>query len=181
MINVIANRYAEALFQLGEEENSTDVLFKELEKVVDMMTKVSKDFYKVLKSPLVSKSEKKNLVEIIFSKEVSSNIKNFLKVLVDKDRISYLDDIELAYKELLNKKNNVIAGVAISAIPMSETDIKELEVKLSNKYNKNVTIENVVDKTILGGVLVRIGNEQIDGTVKTRLDKMKEKLSEVIS
>ncbi|MDL0331725.1 F0F1 ATP synthase subunit delta, partial [Clostridioides difficile] len=53
MINVIANRYAEALFQLGEEENSTDVLFKELEKVVDMMTKVSKDFYKVLKSPLV--------------------------------------------------------------------------------------------------------------------------------
>ncbi|EGT2205036.1 F0F1 ATP synthase subunit delta [Clostridioides difficile] len=181
MINVIANRYAEALFQLGEEENSTDVLFKELEKVVDMMTKVSKDFYKVLKSPLVSKSEKKNLVEIIFSKEVSSNIKNFLKVLVDKDRISYLEDIELAYKELLNKKNNVIDGVAISAIPMSEIDIKELEVKLSNKYNKNVTIENVVDKTILGGVLVRIGNEQIDGTVKTRLDKMKEKLSEVIS
>lgn len=181
MINVIANRYAEALFQLGEEENSTDVLFKELEKVVDMMTKVSKDFYKVLKSPLVSKSEKKNLVEIIFSKEVSSNIKNFLKVLVDKDRISYLEDIELAYKELLNKKNNVIDGVAISAIPMSETYIKELEVKLSNKYNKNVTIENVVDKTILGGVLVRIGNEQIDGTVKTRLDKMKEKLSEVIS
>ncbi|MCE0661505.1 ATP synthase F1 subunit delta, partial [Clostridioides difficile] len=112
---------------------------------------------------------------------VSSNIKNFLKVLVDKDRISYLEDIELAYKELLNKKNNVIDGVAISAIPMSETDIKELEVKLSNKYNKNVTIENVVDKTILGGVLVRIGNEQIDGTVKTRLDKMKEKLSEVIS
>ena len=181
MINVIANRYAEALFQLGEEENSTDVLFKELEKVVDMMTKVSKDFYKVLKSPLVSKSEQKNLEEIIFSTEVRSNIKNFLKLLVDNDRISYLEYIELAYKELLNKKNNVIDGEAISAIPMSETDIKELEVKLSNKYNKNVTIENVVDKTILGGVLVRIGNEQIDGTVKTRLDKMKEKLSEVIS
>lgn len=181
MINVVANRYAEALFQLGEEENSTDTLFKELEKVVDMMTKVSKDFYKVLKSPLVSKSEKKNLVEIIFDKEVSSNIKNFLKVLVDKDRIAFLEDIELAYKDLLNKKNNITDGVAISAIPMSKTDIKELEVKLSNKYNKNVTIENVVDKTILGGVLVRIGNEQIDGTVKTRLDKMKEKLSEVIS
>ncbi|UWD49384.1 F0F1 ATP synthase subunit delta [Clostridioides difficile] len=181
MINVVANRYAEALFQLGEEENSTDILFKELEKVVDMMTKVSKDFYKVLKSPLVSKSEKKNLVEIIFDKEVSSNIKNFLKVLVDKDRIAFLEDIELAYKDLLNKKNNITDGIAISAIPMSETDIKELEVKLSNKYNKNVTIENVVDKTILGGVLVRIGNEQIDGTVKTRLDKMKEKLSEVIS
>lgn len=180
MINVVANRYAEALFQLGEEENLTNELYKELEKIVDM-TKVSNDFYKVLKSPLVAKSEKKNLIEIILDKEVNCNIKNFLKVLIDKDRIAFLEDIEMSYKELLNKKNNIIAGVAISAIPMNETDIKELEIKLSSKYNKNVTIENVVDKTILGGVLVRIGNEQIDGTVKTRLDKMKEHLSEVIS
>lgn len=124
-----------------------------------MMIKVSKDFYKVLKLLLVLKLEKKNLVEIIFSKEVSFNIKNFLKVLVDKDRILYLEDIELVYKELLNKKNNVIDGVVISVILMSEIDIKEFEVKFLNKYNKNVIIENVVDKIILGGVLVRIGNE----------------------
>ena len=64
---------------------------------------------------------------------------------------------------------------------MKKEEIKELEEKLSEKYNKNVTLENKVDKSILGGVLVRLGNEEIDGTVKTRLDKMKEQLSQVIS
>ena len=59
--------------------------------------------------------------------------------------------------------------------------IKKLEEKLSQKYNKNVTLENKVDKSILGGVLVRLGNEEIDGTVKTRLSKVKEQLSQVIS
>ena len=60
-------------------------------------------------------------------------------------------------------------------------EIKDLEKNLSIKYNKNVTLNNIVDKTILGGVLVKLGNEEIDGTVKTRLSKMKKQLSQVIS
>ena len=62
-----------------------------------------------------------------------------------------------------------------------EKEIKDLEKNLSIKYNKNVTLNNIVDKTILGGVLVKLGNEEIDGTVKTRLSKMKKQLSQVIS
>ena len=58
--------------------------------------------------------------------------------------------------------------------------IKELETELSKKYNKNVTLENKVDKSVLGGVLVRLGNTEIDGTIKTRLDGLKNQLSQVI-
>ena len=58
---------------------------------------------------------------------------------------------------------------------------KDLEKNLSIKYNKNVTLNNIVDETILGGVLVKLGNEEIDGTVKTRLAKIKNQLSQVIS
>ncbi|MDU7535839.1 MAG: F0F1 ATP synthase subunit delta, partial [Peptostreptococcaceae bacterium] len=60
-------------------------------------------------------------------------------------------------------------------------EIKDLEKNLSIKYNKNVTLNNIVDETILGGVLVKLGNEEIDGTVRTRLSKMKNQLSQVIS
>ncbi|MDU4935056.1 MAG: ATP synthase F1 subunit delta, partial [Peptostreptococcaceae bacterium] len=113
--------------------------------------------------------------------KININIKNFLKILIEQDRISFISDISDSYKELLNEKNNILEGFVISAIPMKKEEIKELEEKLSEKYNKNVTLENKVDKSILGGVLVRLGNEEIDGTVKTRLDKMKEQLSQVIS
>ncbi|RDY26101.1 F0F1 ATP synthase subunit delta [Romboutsia weinsteinii] len=180
MINVVAGRYAEALFQVGEEQNSTTKLYEELNEVV-VLTNNCKDLYSALVSPLVTKREKKELVEKIFNGQISDNLKNFMKILIDRDRISALEAIEKTYKTLLNEKNNVIEGTVISAVAMNDKEIKELEAKLSSKYNKNVMLENKVDETILGGVLVRLGNEEIDGTVKTRLAKMKEQLSQVIS
>lgn len=180
MMNVIANRYAEALFQIGEEEELTDMLYQELSEIVNLI-KVNQDLFSILKSPVISKKEKISIVDNIFEDKININIKNFLKILIEQDRISFISDISDSYKELLNEKNNILEGFVISAIPMKKEEIKELEEKLSEKYNKNVTLENKVDKSILGGVLVRLGNEEIDGTVKTRLDKMKEQLSQVIS
>ena len=180
MMNVIANRYAEALFQIGEEEKLTDMLYQELSEIVNLI-KVNQDLFSILKSPVISKKEKISLIDKIFEDKININIKNFLKILIEQDRISFISDISDSYKELLNEKNNILEGFVISAIPMKKEEIKELEEKLSEKYNKNVTLENKVDKSILGGVLVRLGNEEIDGTVKTRLDKMKEQLSQVIS
>lgn len=180
MINVIAGRYAEALFQVGEELNSTTKLYEELNAVVDTL-KSSKDLYSVLKSPLVGKGEKKQIVEKVFCGQISDNLNNFLKIMIDKDRVVAIEAIQKSFKELLNEKNNIIEGTAITAVAMSQEEIKQLEAKLSSKYNKNVTLENKVDESILGGVLVRLGNEEIDGTVKTRLSNMKNQLSQVIS
>lgn len=180
MINVIASRYAEALFQVGEETNTTDALYKELVDILDVL-KSNKDFYNILKSPLIGKEEKKNLVISIFNNQVSDNLINFLKIIIDKDRMNALEVMQSSYKDLLNDKNNIIEGFAITAVPMSKEEIEQLENKLSKKYNKNITLENKIDESILGGVLVRLGNEEIDGTVKSRLAKMKDQLSQVIS
>ena len=180
MIDVIANRYAEALFQLSEEENITKEIYNELHDVVEVI-KNNKELDNVLKSPLVAKNEKTQLIEALFNNKINNDLKNFLKILVEKGRISSLKSIELTFKELLNDKHNIIEGTVISAIALTEKQVKELEEKLSKKYNKNVTLENEVDQSILGGVLVRLGNTQIDGSVKTRLDNIKDQLSQVIS
>ena len=150
MINVIADRYAQALFEVGEETQTTSELYQELSELVEIFNE-NKDLY------------------------------NFLKIVIDKDRISTIENIKESYKGLLNDKNNILEGTAITAVELSEKEIKDLEKNLSIKYNKNVTLNNIVDKTILGGVLVKLGNEEIDGTVKTRLSKMKKQLSQVIS
>ena len=180
MINVVASRYAEALFQVGEEENLTDKLYQELSEIVNLI-EINQDLFSILKSPVISKKEKINIIDYVFENKININVKNFLKILVERNRISSIKDIASSYKELLNEKNNILEGIAITAIPMKKEEIKKLEEKLSQKYNKNVTLENKVDKSILGGVLVRLGNEEIDGTVKTRLSKVKEQLSQVIS
>ena len=180
MIDVIANRYAEALYQLSEEENISKEIYSELHDVVQLV-KENKDLDNVFKSPLVAKNEKIDLIEALFNGKINNNLKNFLKILVEKGRISSLQSIELTFKELLNEKHNILEGTVISAVALTDEKVKELEETLSKKYNKNITLENKVDKSILGGVLVRLGNIQIDGSVKTRLDNIKDQLSQVIS
>ena len=180
MIDVIANRYAEALFQIGEEENKTDNLYNELKEVSSLIT-TNNDLNNVMKSPLVSKNEKIQLIDTLFAGKIDNDLKNFFKILVEKGRITSVEAIEATYKELLNEKNNILEGYVISAVPMDNEKIKELETELSKKYNKNVTLENEVDQSILGGVLVRLGNTQIDGSVKTRLNNIKDQLTQVIS
>ena len=124
MIDVIANRYAEALFQLSEEENITKEIYSELNDVVDIV-KSNKELENVLKSPLISKSEKVELIEKLFSDKINKHLKNFLKILVEKGRINSLKTIETTFKQLLNDKHNIIEGTVISAVPMEEKQIKE--------------------------------------------------------
>ena len=180
MINVIADRYAQALFEVGEETQTTSELYQELDELVEILNE-NKDLYNFLKSPLISSEDKKNVMKNIFENQLSGNMNNFLKIVIDKDRMSAIENIKESYKSLLNDKNNILEGTAITAVELDEKELKDLENNLSKKYNKNVTLNNMVDETILGGVLVRLGNEEIDGTVKTRLSKMKKQLSQVIS
>ena len=180
MINVIADRYAQALFEVGEETQTTSELYQELKQLVKILNE-NKDLYNFLKSPLIGKEDKKNVMKNIFENQLSKNMNNFLKIVIDKDRMSAIGNIQESYKNLLNDKNNILEGTVITAVALNEKEIKDLEKNLSTKYNKNVTLTNVVDETILGGVLVKLGNEEIDGTVKTRLSKMKKQLSQVIS
>lgn len=180
MINVIADRYAQALFEVGEETQTTSELYQELKQLVDILNE-NKDLYNFLKSPLIGRDDKKNVMKNIFENQLSKNMNNFLKIVIDKDRISVIENIQESYKSLLNDKNNILEGTAITAVSLNEKEIKDLEKNLSTKYNKNVTLTNVVDETILGGVLVKLGNEEIDGTIRTRLSKMKKQLSQVIS
>ena len=180
MINVIADRYAQALFEVGEETQTTNELYQELSELVVILNE-NKDLYNFLKSPLIGREDKKNVMKNIFENQLSDNMNNFLKIVIDKDRMSAIENIKESYKNLLNDKNNILEGTVVTAVSLNEQEIKDLEKNLSIKYNKNVTLNNVVDETILGGVLVKLGNQEIDGTVKTRLAKIKKQLSQVIS
>ena len=135
MIDVIANRYAEALFQLSEEENISKEIYSELHDVVQLV-KENKDLDNVFKSPLVAKNEKIDLIEALFNEKINNNLKNFLKILVEKGRISSLQSLELTFKELLNEKHNILEGTVISAVALTAKKVKELEETLSKNIIK---------------------------------------------
>ena len=180
MISQVASRYAQALFELADENNETSEIYSEIVDLNDVISS-NKNLYDVLRSPFITREEKREIVVELFDGKVKKDTKNFLLVLIDKDRTTELSSIVQAYKQMLNDKLNIAEGKVFTAVPLSPEQISELEKKLSAKYNKNVKLENRIDKSILGGVLVRIGNEEIDGTVKSRLNDLSEVLSQVIS
>lgn len=180
MINQVAKRYAEALFDLADEQNIVSDMYSEIGDL-NKVIKENDNLYDVLRSPFVKPEEKKNLVDGLFKGRVSDYSVNFLKVLIDNQRVTELDGVVMAYKGLFNEKNNVAEGTVTTVVALEPEKISELEQKLSAIYNKSVKLENIIDEDILGGVLVRIGNEEIDGSVKSRLRDLKNSLSNLIS
>nr|WP_263330260.1 ATP synthase F1 subunit delta [Paraclostridium sp. AKS73] len=100
MINIVASRYAEALFQVGEDSKSTEKLYNELKAVVDIINE-NKEFANILKSPIVSKDDKKDLISNVFGSQLNKEMLNFMKILADKDRLSLITGIAEAFKALL--------------------------------------------------------------------------------
>ena len=101
MINIIASRYAEALFQVGEESNSTEKLYNELKAVVDIIN-VNKEFSNILKSPIVSKEEKKTLITNIFGSTLDNEMLNFLKILADGTVKNRLDKMKEQLSQVIS-------------------------------------------------------------------------------
>ena len=114
MINVIADRYAQALFEVGEETQTTSELYQELSELVDIFNE-NKDLYNFLKSPLIGREDKKNVMQNIFKNQLSNSMNNFLKLVIDKDRISAIENMKESYKSLLNDKNNILEGTAFAS------------------------------------------------------------------
>lgn len=179
MAELIAKRYAEALFEVAQEDNNLQPVREEL-NFVGKCLKENQDFEKLLNTPLVNSSEKKEIFTNIFKDQFSSEILNFLYILVDKGRINFIHDIIKEFNHMMDASKNMVEGVAITAVDLDKETLLKLQVQLSMASGKNVKLQNKVDKQIIGGVLVKIGDKVIDATLKNRLGHLKQQLSQVI-
>ncbi|QQY79179.1 ATP synthase F1 subcomplex delta subunit [Keratinibaculum paraultunense] len=178
MAKLISNRYAYALFEAGLELNKLDEFKKDLEIIVHTLD-MEPQIQDILSHPKISKNEKKDFVSNVFGKMVCQEMINFLYVIIDKRRESYFMSISNEFKKLFNEHENILEVTAITAVPMDKKAQDRLKVILGNKMNKTINLRNVVDKDIIGGVLLRIENKIIDGTIKGQLESMEKVIKNV--
>jgi len=171
MADLISKRYAYALFEAGLELNKLKEFKDDLSSVVDVLLKEA-ELRKVLLHPKVAKDEKKELLNCIFNGRIATEVLNFLYVLVDKRRANVIMEINREFIELYNEHENIIEVTAVTSVLMDDNVKNKLRITLENKLNKKVQLKNVVDKDIIGGVLLNIGNKVIDGTVKGQLQEI---------
>ena len=174
-MSLVAKRYSEAFFSLALDKNKVSEYKKDLNLVLDTFSNVdSIDLF--FASEKITKEEKKNLLESSFSNNISKDSLNLLKLLVDKGRISYYKEIIEEYFHLANENLNIREGLIESVRPIDEKRIKELELLLA-KDGETVELKQKINKSLISGFKITLGNKVIDGSMKAKVNHMQDCLS----
>ena len=176
MEKLVGKRYAEALFQAGVELDKLDEFKNEIKFISDVFEDNEK-LKVIFEHPKLSKAEKKDMLDELFKEKVSIEILNLCYIMVDKGRSKYIKLVSEEYNELANKKQGVVEAKAITAVAMTDEEKSNLQTTLSKKLEKQVTLSNTVDSSVVGGVIVEVEGKLIDGSIKGKLNDIYKSLN----
>ncbi len=172
----VAKRYAKGLFGVGEKDERYKEYLGELEAVASLLEREPR-LGKALMLPLLEMARRKELlVEVSKSLSLSPSLSNMLMMLLEKNRISYLPMVRDVYGDLVDEKEGRVRGTVWTAYPMDDATKKRIENALKEKFSKEVVLQAVEDKNLIGGVKVNIRGTIIDGSVKRQLETLKENI-----
>jgi len=173
MYEYLDRRYALALYEIAEKRDKVDEYLKDLKEICDLIED-NGDFHEVIKHPQINTTKKKQLFVDVFKGKIDDELLSFLIILIEKNRILYLKE-KLDQMNIIDlERKNTIKGIVKTAIPILPDELEKLKVIFENKYDKKIIFNTEIDKNLLGGVYVRVGNDVIDGTIKSKIEEMKE-------
>ena len=176
MLNIqLARKYGKAIFEIANEDNKLEEYGRELGEVSQAVF-AQAELEDFLTNPQIQPEDKKKVLLRLLKDQVSPVMMNFLLLLVDKRRIVLLEAINDCYQELSNKAQGIIVADVTTAYELKAELRKRLGRKLESVTGKKVQLRTHQDKAIIGGVVVKIGDTRIDGSVIGRLQALKAEL-----
>ena len=155
-------------------------MYEALQTVSDLF-ETYPDYLKVLTTPSIGLPDKQKTVRAVFEGRVHPYLLNFLLLLTEKRRIGLIHEMAEAYRDLYYLEAGICAVTAVTAIPLDEEQMEKLKNKMAGVTGKQIVLKNQVDPSVLGGVLVRVENKQIDDTIKNRLNELTTRLGQIIA
>ena len=172
----VSRRYAKALILIGKEDGQAEGYNNELCAMVELLD-ANEGFEQALTNPLIKKSDRKKLLDAVITAAGFSKVMNsFLSLLFDKGRISFLRDIAAYYGTMADELKGVVKASVVAATNLSKTNINKIQKSLSQKTGKTVVLDVQKDSSLIGGIITKIGDLVLDGSVKTQLINMRETL-----
>jgi F-type H+-transporting ATPase subunit delta len=171
-----ARRYAEAAYLIAREERAEDAWTTGLQAVAALFGDQNADRF--LANTRVPADDKRQLVDKALA-GVDSKVLNLALLLLRRGRTNLGPQIAQAYQEILDRERGISHAYVTTAVPLSESELREVEQKLREIAGGQVTVQTQVDEGILGGLVVRIGDRLIDGSTRSRLLALKQRLEGV--
>ena len=170
-----SNRYSDAIFEIASQDDN----LSEWGDFLNELSEIFKD-RKIQKFFLDPKINNNDKVALISESNIQTDQKkiNFLKLMIEKNRLFLIDSIYSRYKKLIDLNNGVKRAEIITAFELNETQLNQINDKLSNMTKTKVIGNNIIDKTILGGFIAKFDDQMLDMSTKGKLSELKDKILE---
>ena len=173
-----AARYARALLDVANKESDPECAEQELAAFVDLV-RTNADLERTLANPVVSAADKRAIVQQILERvKPTTPVGKLVLLLASRGRLALLPDLLDVYRERLMEYRNVLSAEVTTAAPLSPERAEQLQQRLANATGRTITMTTKVDASIIGGVVTRIGGTVYDGSVATRLAKVRDRLEQ---
>jgi len=172
--NTLARRYAKALVQIGSEEGLIDRFRDEL-TAIDRTFSANAELKAVFANPAFTAEQKNEIMKgIVATAKCSELVGNFLLLLVDKNRVAFLDQIVHSFEALADEQSGIIRPVITTAFTLDASQVAAIQGALEKKSGKKVIPQVTVDQSLIGGVVTQIGDTAFDSSVKTQLKRIQD-------
>ncbi len=173
---IVAKRYAKALLEIGKEDGQLDTYANDLGQMAELLDGAP-ELEAVLTNPVFALEERKAILSVFVEKlGISPIAVNFFKLLLDRGRMDGAHSISVIYAELLDEERGIKKAEVVSATSLDEAAIGRLTETLKQVAGQDVQLELKEDPSLIGGVVARIGDLVLDGSVKSQLENLKDSL-----
>lgn len=170
-----AKRYAKALLSFAIEQKELETVAGEMKLIADTCS-TSPDLVMLLKSPVVKTEKKRTILNTIFAGKIGAITLKFLELVTQKKREDQLPEIANAFQQIYREHKGIVTAEIITAVPLGEEGKRKALAFITNLYDK-VELTEKVDKELIGGFIIRVGDKQYDESVARKLNNLKREFS----
>jgi len=172
----VAIRYAKAFLKLAVEEGALEQAYNDM-SLLNKVCLESKEFALLLKSPIIKTDQKLKIIDEIFSSKLAEMSMTFIKIISSKKRESLLEVISKSFINIYKEYKKIEEATVTTANPLSE-ELRGEVVRFIKKHgNQDVELTELVDASIIGGVIIRMGGKQLDASVSNSISELKQKFN----
>jgi F-type H+-transporting ATPase subunit delta len=178
LLQPAAKRYARALFELAREKDLLDRAWEQFDALAEYLKK-DKTFLNFISAPQILYVSKVNLMKTAFESRMERPFYDFLLFLLHKHRMNILPEIIDEFEELVRFERGIVRAICITSFTISDTERRVLIETLARKTAKKIELEEKIDKSIIGGMIVILNNQIIDGSIRYNLSLLRNRLMKV--
>lgn len=170
-----ARRYAEAVFQIAQRDGTVEAWLEQLDRVAAAL--IDEEVVRRLEDPAVPFAERHAAFRALFKTDMLAPLYSLLGIVLRRRRLELVPGIAREYRALYNRNAGIVEATATSAGKLDEGEVKALRARLEEMTGARVELRLAVDPALLGGVQVRMGDQLLDGSVRGRLERLRERIA----